>query len=543
MSRIPDTGCRSFIRSSFFVPSLGACLVAATLASTVVCAGDSLRSGADCEFGVDRFGERIHALGDQLVVVSSPFADGGAGWCGVLDPWTCELLQSWAGAPGSGLGTAIGHADIDRDGRDDLVISAPGSITGEVRGEVLVHRGLDEGFEQEPSYRLVERVSGESFGVSLLTFDPDGDGWQDLAVGAGTYSGVWSFEGAVHVYRSRASGPDSIPWVTLTGRATAAAFGRALDSADFDGDGRDDLLVGSPEGSWGQNREGRAEIFLGTGGGLSAFPTWSVEGGEPYAYFGFAVGVAALPPGDGRALWAVGAPGVGGTRGRCSVYRGPGFPVAPDIVRSVDEPGAWFGAAIEPVVTSVCTGPVLAVSSPGSGAGNGRVDVVGWDRCDGTYRWGTVMDGTSAGYLGTSLSASPSGLWIGAPWETTSSGRGAMHKWSRPSLTPQDDSLLVLTGPDVPVPAQAPTGPPWTVVLSPQPVRDGAVLSVIGEAHCELEWTSLGADGRKLAGGLLRSGERIRWSEEMSQGARTGWLTFSDGRDRRTIRWVALAHR
>ncbi|MEZ4648886.1 MAG: VCBS repeat-containing protein [Candidatus Eisenbacteria bacterium] len=524
MRRIFDKGRRSF-------------LVACTVACTALVRADSPAIGGACEFGTDRFGERLHVVGDGLVIVASPYADGGAGWCGVLDPSTCEIVQSWVGAPGTALGSALAHADLDRDGRTDLVIAAPGSITGEIPGEVRIHRGLEGGFSQEPTYRLTERQPGESFGSSLLAFDPDGDGWLDLAVGAGTFSGRWTFEGAVHLYRSRVGGPAAMPWGILTGRATGAAFGRSLDAADFDGDGRDDLLVGSPEGSWGQNREGRAEIFLGTGSGLSSFPSWAVEGGEPYAYFGFSVGATPLDSGEGGVLWAVGAPGVAGGRGRCSVYRGPGLPVSPDLVRSVDEVGAWFGGAIEPVSGRACPSAALAVSSPGAGAGDGRVEVVVWDPRDQRYRWGTAMAGEAAGYLGTSLSSGPGGLWVGAPWEETPVGRGSVHRWTRPSFAFEDDSLHVLVDPGGAPPTQA-LEPPWTLLLSPQPVGPRTVVQFVGDVPCRLEWTTLAADGRRLGTGTLHGGDRLAWSEAMSGGARTGWLTVSDGTHRRTVRWV-----
>jgi hypothetical protein len=106
-------------------------------------------------------------------------------------------------------------------------------------------------------------ASGARFGAALATGDFDDDGYTDLAVGApGTSGGT----GRVDVYRGGSAGLSTTIWQSIPGEADSR-FGAALVAADFDGDGRDELAVGSPEhdepdGSGGFfENSGRISVF------------------------------------------------------------------------------------------------------------------------------------------------------------------------------------------------------------------------------------------------------------------------------------------
>jgi hypothetical protein len=78
-------------------------------------------------------------IGD--VAIGSPGLEGygsvvlflGGSWTGPLDRYDADVTITASSSVGSGLGTSLGHADIDDDGRADLVIGAPtgsGSLPG-----------------------------------------------------------------------------------------------------------------------------------------------------------------------------------------------------------------------------------------------------------------------------------------------------------------------------------------------------------------------------------------------------------------------------
>src|SRR5687767_15442339 len=69
-------------------------------------------------------------------------------------------------------------------------------------------------------------------------------------------------------------------WIT-EGDQAAAHFGSSVCSAgDVNGDGYDDVLVGAPDHDNGLSDEGSASLYFGSPGGLSHFPAWAKDGGQ-----------------------------------------------------------------------------------------------------------------------------------------------------------------------------------------------------------------------------------------------------------------------
>ena len=75
----------------------------------------------------------------------------------------------------------------------------------------------------------------------------------------------------------------------------------------MNGDGYDDVVVGADRFTTGQGDEGRAFIYLGSASGLGT-SALTVDGNQVDARLGFSSGTAGDVNGDGRADVIVGAP-------------------------------------------------------------------------------------------------------------------------------------------------------------------------------------------------------------------------------------------
>ena len=84
---------------------------------------------------------------------------------------------------------------------------------------------------------------------------------------------------------SRASGPSRmVPSWTAESDQLFANFGWSVAGAgDVNGDGYDDVVVGAVFFDNGQQDEGRAFVYLGSDSGLSAAPVWGPEGNQFFA--------------------------------------------------------------------------------------------------------------------------------------------------------------------------------------------------------------------------------------------------------------------
>ncbi|MEQ1843867.1 MAG: FG-GAP-like repeat-containing protein, partial [Verrucomicrobiales bacterium] len=81
---------------------------------------------------------------------------------------------------------------------------------------------------------------------------------------------------------------------------------------DVNGDGYDDVIIGSPGFTNTSAEEGRAYLFYGTNSvqGLSSQPAWTVDGGSGFAWLGTWVAGVGDVNGDGYGDVLIGAPGI-----------------------------------------------------------------------------------------------------------------------------------------------------------------------------------------------------------------------------------------
>ena len=255
---------------------------------------------------------------------------------------------------GDQFGATLATGDFDGDGFTDLAVGSPGETVGTVPAAGLVHvlHGSPTGLSGVGSQMFTQDTAGigstveafDHFGAALVTGDFDGDGVDDLAVGADDETvGDREAAGAVNVlYGTDGAGLTGGGSTLLTQSGPAVhsepepndQFGHALAAADFDGDGLDDLAVGAPGESSGPFEwAGAVNVFDGSGGGVtvvgSLIFTQNVEGvgsqAETFDEFGWAVAAGDFD-GDGFADLAVGAANeaVGDVEGAGAVNTLPG---------------------------------------------------------------------------------------------------------------------------------------------------------------------------------------------------------------------------
>jgi hypothetical protein len=184
-------------------------------------------------------------------------------------------------------------------------------------GAVLVVYGSSGGLaDSEMWSQDTSGVSGtaeelDHFGWALTSGDYDGDGYDDLAIGAPQEDYSYEESGVVHVLFGSSSGltaTDNLLLAQDTGSTVAGTpaafdhFGYSLASGDWNDDGRDDLAVGSPYDDEGGGTEaGVVNVFYGSSSGpstsgdeLLSQDTSSVIAGiddtsEAYDHFGYAL--------------------------------------------------------------------------------------------------------------------------------------------------------------------------------------------------------------------------------------------------------------
>jgi hypothetical protein len=117
-------------------------------------------------------------------------------------------------------------------------------------------------------------LGAEAIGVG----DVNGDGYDDVMVGIRLYDHGQVDEGAVFVYYGSAAGLSTTPSWTAEGNQSNAHFSESLGTAgDVNGDGYDDIIVGARYYDNGQPDEGAAFAYYGSAAGLSPTANWMGE--------------------------------------------------------------------------------------------------------------------------------------------------------------------------------------------------------------------------------------------------------------------------
>jgi hypothetical protein len=234
--------------------------------------------------------------------------------------------------------------DFNGDGFDDLAISVDGETS--FQGAVSVIYGTSTKLKttgnqlwtlDSPGINGVAH-NADHFGSVLTAGDFDGDGFDDLAIGTPAYKvDKHAAAGAVNIIYGSSSGLRATGDQQFTQNSTNIAdsaqdfdlFGAALESGDFNNDGRDDLAIGSTgENQGATNDAGSVHVLYGGSNGLkssdSQFWTQDSAGINDSAaameFFGSALAAGDFNN-DGRDDLAIGVRGetVGGFQGAGAV--------------------------------------------------------------------------------------------------------------------------------------------------------------------------------------------------------------------------------
>jgi hypothetical protein len=109
--------------------------------------------------------------------------------------------------------------------------------------------------------------------------DVNGDGIDDLLVGAPDYTNGESLEGRAYLFLGvETTGPEATPsWTAETDRSYSD-YGVAVGTpGDINGDGLNEILVGDPNAQDGEDDEGFVHMYLGASPLPSTLPDWTGE--------------------------------------------------------------------------------------------------------------------------------------------------------------------------------------------------------------------------------------------------------------------------
>jgi hypothetical protein len=214
------------------------------------------------------------------------------------------------GAANNELGGSVSHAgDVNGDDYPDLIVTADGNSGG----YVSIYYG-GKNMDNVEDVRLNKPSGGDGFGYSASDAgDLNGDGYDDVAVGAPYVDSQYDQTGAVYVYYG-GQNMDSIPDLVLYGEGYKDFFGDAVDCAgDMNGDGYDDIIVGAPFNKTAGSTSGSAYLYFG-GQQMDNSSDVIFRGTQTGEYYGYRVSAAGDVNRDGFDDVIIGASGSGHAR-------------------------------------------------------------------------------------------------------------------------------------------------------------------------------------------------------------------------------------
>jgi hypothetical protein len=396
---------------------------------------ESNRINTDFGIAVSVAGD-VNGDGYSDVIVGAPGLDkpegdeGGAFvYLGSSQGLSGDIEPSYEGDQGGAqFGYSVdGGGDINGDGYADIIVGAPYYDIGEGgEGKVYVFQGSASGLITSTAWSAEGDQKEAFFGWSVgMAGDVNGDGYGDIIVGTPYYDQDEvnkGNEGAVFVWYSskKGLGPSGTPanadW-TVESDQKSAFFGWVVSNAgDVNGDGYSDIIIGAPGYDNGQDDEGRAHLYLGSGEGLSSSPDWTDEGDQVDAGYGNAVGTAGDINGDGYSDVIVGADQYDNGQvdeGRAYVYYGSQTGLAANPV--------WRAESNQVKARFGCS-----VSSAGDVTDDGYADIV-VGACRYEYHPQNLDEGAAFVWYGSTNGLGANGNPLNASWMALGDQKNAQY--------------------------------------------------------------------------------------------------------------------
>jgi hypothetical protein len=250
--------------------------------------------------------------------------------------------------------SVAGAGDVNGDGYSDVITGARFYDNGQPNeGVAFVYQGSATGVSTTAAVMFESNQTTAQLGISVSgAGDVNGDGYSDVIVGAYRYQNGQSQEGAAFVYHGSATGSNPTASAMVEGNQANAAFGLSVASAgDVNGDGYNDVIVGAESYDNGQNGEGAAFIYHGSADGISVTAAIVIESNQANAQMGYSVASAGDVNGDGYSDVIVGAYTYDNgeiDEGAAFVYHGSatGINATVAVVFESNQTNAYFGWSV-----------------------------------------------------------------------------------------------------------------------------------------------------------------------------------------------------
>ena len=280
----------------------------------VASAGDVNNDGYDdVIIGADEFTNQHTDEGAAFLFLGGPTGLDDGGTRAIGDP----LNADWIGESDqveADYGYAVASAgDVNNDGFDDVIIGAPTYQNGFVEeGRIYLYLGAASptNLQAVPVWTFEGQRDQGQLGADVESAgDVNGDGYDDVIIGAPTYTNGQSFEGAALLFFGSATAllGDAPSWFAEKDQG-GAEFGVSVAGAgDVNGDGFDDVLVGARKFDDGELNEGATFFYYGSPSGPATLPDITYEVDQENARLGASVASAGDVNGDGYADIILGA--------------------------------------------------------------------------------------------------------------------------------------------------------------------------------------------------------------------------------------------